>query len=89
VNDDVETATKWACGRFDGLRLEQQRASAAASPLQRMQWLEEALTLAFASGAVARMRLRRQQQCDEAWAMGSRPHVHGGGSRPLPPTSNS
>ncbi|GAA5165954.1 hypothetical protein [Ornithinimicrobium tianjinense] len=43
------------------------RARAATSPAQRLEWLEESLLLAQASGALARDRARRQRQAEE-WA---------------------
>lgn len=43
------------------------RARAATTPAQRLEWLEETLLLAEASGTLARDRARRQQLADR-WA---------------------
>lgn len=40
------------------------RARAATTPAQRLQWLEESLLLAEASGALALDRARRQRLAD-------------------------
>ena len=45
------------------------RARAASTPAQRLSWLEESLTLAAASGALAQDRARRQRQAD-SWRQG-------------------
>lgn len=49
------------------------RARAASTPAQRFTWLEESLTLAAASGALARDRARRQQQADSWLQHGASP----------------
>lgn len=43
------------------------RFRASTTPAQRLAWLEECLTLAVASGALASDRRRRQEWAD-AWA---------------------
>lgn len=44
-------------------------ARAESTPLARLQWLEDALELAEASGALSAERRRRQQDAD-AWTPG-------------------
>lgn len=41
------------------------RARAETTPAQRLEWLEESLLLAQASGALAQDRDRRQRQSEE------------------------
>lgn len=52
---------------WEGLELAQARRVAAATPQQRMDWLEQALRLAHASGALQRARRERQRAADELW----------------------
>jgi predicted nucleotidyltransferase len=61
-------AAQWSAATFDGLEAQQRRDVADASPERRLAWLEEALRLAQASGALARVRRDRQQQCDQLWS---------------------
>lgn len=60
----------WSAGTFAGLPVQQRRAAADASPAQRLAWLEEALRLAEASGALGRARLSRQRAREACWSTG-------------------
>ena len=62
----------WSAGTWEGLELAPARQVAAATPQQRMAWLEDALRLAYASGALQRARRERQRAADELWR-GSEP----------------
>lgn len=62
------TEVDWSLGTFEGSARATARAVAAASPQERMDWLDEALALAEASGALARVRAERQRAVDETWA---------------------
>lgn len=57
----------WADATFDGAERRLRRAVAAATAQRRMDWLEEALELALASGALADDRRLRQERCEHAW----------------------
>ena len=57
----------WSAGTFDGARRAQREDIARATPARRLAWLEEALVLAQASGALARARRDKQAWCDETW----------------------
>lgn len=59
--------TDWSAGTWEGLEREQRRRIAAATPAARLAWLEDALRLAHASGALQRARDERQRECDELW----------------------
>ncbi|MBW3641120.1 MAG: hypothetical protein KY451_15030 [Actinobacteria bacterium] len=62
------TAPKdWSAATFEGAGEHQRRAAAATSPAHRLAWLEQALRLAEASGALARVRRDRQVECELAW----------------------
>ena len=58
----------WEAATYQGAERAQQRSIARATPAQRLAWLEEALRLAAASGALQRVRAQRQADCDRAWA---------------------
>lgn len=58
----------WDAGTYDGAERVLRREVAALTPDQRMQWLDDALRLALASGALQRARQLRQLRCDELWA---------------------
>lgn len=58
----------WSAGTFAGLPVPQRRAVAGASPAQRLAWLEEALRLAEASGALLRARRARRRACEALWS---------------------
>lgn len=58
----------WSAATWEGLELAQARRVAAATPQQRMDWLEQALRLAHGSGALQRARRERQRECDELWS---------------------
>jgi hypothetical protein len=57
----------WSLGTFEGVRRDQARRAAAATPAQRIEWLEEILRLAMATGALQRERRLKQRAIDEAW----------------------
>ncbi|MDQ3503476.1 MAG: hypothetical protein M3486_07680 [Actinomycetota bacterium] len=57
----------WSAATFEGAAEHQRRAAAACSPARRLAWLEQALRLAEASGALARVRRDRQVECELAW----------------------
>lgn len=57
----------WSAATFEGAAEQQRSAAATASPARRLAWLEQALQLAQASGALARIRRDRQRECDLAW----------------------
>ncbi|MDQ3610620.1 MAG: hypothetical protein M4D85_03250 [Actinomycetota bacterium] len=57
----------WSAATFEGAGEHQRRAAAATSPAHRLAWLEQALRLADASGALARVRRDRQLACELAW----------------------
>ena len=57
----------WSLGTFEGVRRDQARRAAAATPAQRIAWLEEMLQLALASGALQRERRLKQREIDKAW----------------------
>lgn len=59
----------WSSGAWDGHGQRDLRI-AQATPAQRLAWLESALRLAAASGALARAREERQRECDRLWASG-------------------
>lgn len=58
----------WSAGTFEGLVDAQRRTIAGWTPLQRLEWLEEAIDLALASGALERVFAEKQRLIDEAWA---------------------
>lgn len=62
------TGADWDSVTFEGARRATAARVAAAPPEQRLAWLEEALELASASGALARIRRQRQADIDERWA---------------------
>lgn len=57
----------WAAASFAGSEEALRRSVAAATPQQRLEWLEDALALAQSSGALQRARRERQSACDRAW----------------------
>lgn len=57
----------WSSATFAGARHAGARAVADADPQQRLAWLDEALALALASGALARVRRERQEAVDASW----------------------
>ncbi|HVF21025.1 MAG TPA: hypothetical protein VNA14_12410 [Mycobacteriales bacterium] len=61
-------ATDWSPGTFDGARRAQARDIAALTPQQRLEWLDTALDLALASGALDRVRAERARQAEALWA---------------------
>jgi hypothetical protein len=64
----LSNASGWEAATFAGLERCQRRDVAALPPERRMQWLESALELAAASGALAAVRRRRQAECDALWS---------------------
>ncbi len=62
---DIEDA--WSAGSFSGLQARQRRDIAGSSSSDRLAWLEAALVLAQASGALSRSRLVKQAACQELW----------------------
>lgn len=58
----------WDVATHEGARRALRREVAALTPDQRLQWLDDALTMALASGALERSRERRQQECHLLWA---------------------
>ena len=58
----------WSAATFEGVEGERERNIARATPAQRLAWLEEALHLAAASGALARVRAERQATCERTWS---------------------
>ena len=62
------SAENWAAATYEGAQRAQRRALAAATPRDRMEWLDAALDLALRSGALARVRAARQRRVDEAWS---------------------
>lgn len=75
-----------AAGTFDGLRDRQSREWAAMTPLERLTWLDEAVTFAARTGALARRRRAAQERADSVWtgADGSGPCGHSAQVRPDP-----
>lgn len=57
----------WSLGTFEGVRRDQARRAATATPDQRMAWLEEMLRFALACGALEREREAKQRAIDRAW----------------------
>ena len=55
------TTSEWAAASFAGAREAAARDVAAATPQQRWDWLNDALMLALASGAIANERRERQR----------------------------
>ena len=47
---------KWEFATREGARLDHLRLALSATPAQRLAWLEEALELAYDSGALRRLR---------------------------------
>ncbi len=68
VTFEVLPQDDWSAASFDGARKACARAVATASPEQRLAWLEAALELAAASGALARARAARQALADQRFA---------------------
>lgn len=66
----TEPGQDWEAATFDGARRVQRRAVAEAAASRRLAWLEEALQLAAASGALALVRAERQRHSDAMWADG-------------------
>lgn len=62
-----EAADLWPEASYDGAERRLRAAVAAATPQRRMAWLEEALELALATGALPRARRLRQQECERRW----------------------
>lgn len=60
-------ADDWDAATYEGARRGLRREVAALTPDQRLRWLDEALSMALASGALERTRRRRQQECDLLW----------------------
>lgn len=58
----------WTAATFDGLTAVQRRSVAGSRPADRLAWLEQALQLAQASGALARALSARQRACDRLWS---------------------
>ena len=63
VSSDRGGDDAWAVGRFDGLRLAQARDAARLTAQQRLDWLDDALELARASGA----RAERARSTAASW----------------------
>lgn len=57
----------WPDASYGGAERQLRRAVARATPQRRMAWLEEALELAQASGALTRVRRMRQAECERNW----------------------
>lgn len=57
----------WSLGTFEGVRRDQARRAASATPEQRMAWLEEMLRFALACGALERERKAKQRAIDRDW----------------------
>lgn len=57
----------WSAATFAGLRAVTARAAAAATPQQRWLWLNQAMQLAAASGALDRVRAARHDEALAAW----------------------
>ncbi|MGI8535236.1 MAG: hypothetical protein ACR2K2_01830 [Mycobacteriales bacterium] len=57
----------WSAGSFQALAQQQRRDVANSSASRRLAWLEEALLLAQASGALRRARDARQRECEKLW----------------------
>lgn len=64
--DDID----WSLGTFEGVERERERRLQKTTPAERLAWLEDALALAAASGALARARADKQREVDELWAAG-------------------
>lgn len=60
----------WADASYGGAERRLRRAVTAATPQRRMEWLEEALELARAGGALAHARRLKQQECERLWSSG-------------------
>lgn len=57
----------WRSASYEGAEQRLRRSVAGATPLRRLEWLEEALALALSSGALERVRRDRQLACERAW----------------------
>jgi hypothetical protein len=62
------TAADWSAATFAGARRRTARAAALTTPEQRLQWLEDALRLAWSAGALDRVRDERQSAAERSWA---------------------
>ena len=67
----MSASEDWSAATFEGTDAQQRRDAATAPPARRLAWLEEALRLTEASGALARARRERQAQCDQWWRAGT------------------
>lgn len=65
------TSDPWASASYEGAEQRLRESVAAASPQQRLEWLEEALVLALTSGALERSRQARQLACEQQWRDGT------------------
>ena len=70
----------WAAATFDGLRLEQRRAIATLTASDRFEWLNEAVALAMATGALGRAFAEKQRLIDVAWTVPHHPPVVASGA---------
>ena len=63
VPEQDDSTDPWQCVTWEGARKARLRSQLSATPAQRLAWVEEALELAYHSGALKRLRDEQSREC--------------------------